>query len=55
MVDSIRPFGRLADPGWTAAAMAYVRDAASLSELRKKGPGQPFTKGKGDGKGAPES
>ena len=39
MVDSIRPFGRLADPGWTAAAMAYVRDAASLAELRKKGPG----------------
>ena len=40
--DSIRPFGRLADPGWTAAAMAYVRDAASLAELRKKGPGPAY-------------
>ena len=37
--DSLRPFGRLADRGWTAAAMAYVRDAAGLTELRNKGPG----------------
>ena len=37
--DSLRPIGRLADPDWTAAAMAYVRDAAGLSELQKKGPG----------------
>ena len=35
-VDPLRPFGRLAEPAWTAAAMAYVKDAAALSELRKK-------------------
>ena len=53
--DGLRPFGRLADPKWTAAAMCYVRDAASLAELRKKGPGGPAVdpKAKGAGKGNP--
>ena len=32
-----RPFGRLAPPSWTAAASAYVRDAAALEELRRRG------------------
>ena len=41
-----RPFGRLADPAWTAAAMAYVRDAAALEEARRK------YDGKGAGKQA---
>ena len=37
--DALRPFGRLADPSWAAAAMCYVKDAAAMSELRRKGPG----------------
>ena len=35
-VDSLRPFGHLADPTWTTAAMAYTKDAASLAEIRRK-------------------
>ena len=34
----LRPFGRLSEPAWTAAAMAFMKDAAYMSELRKKGP-----------------
>ncbi len=34
--DPLRPFGYLADPQLTTAAMAYARDAASLAEVRKK-------------------
>ena len=51
--DGMRPFGRLAEAGWTAAAMAFARDAASLAELRKKGAtpdpkaGDPKAGGKG--------
>ena len=64
--DPLRPFGRLAEPGWTAAAMAFTKDAAALSDLRKRGPaaddfdgppkpnGQPYVpkQPKGGGKGA---
>ena len=35
-------FRRLADPGMTASAMAYLRDVAAMSEARKK-----LAKGKG--------
>ena len=48
--DPLRPFGRLAEPGWTAAAMAYTKDAAALGEIRKKVAGS----GKGEGKGKEE-
>ena len=34
--DSLRPFGTLAEPTWTAAAMAYAKDAAALAEIRRK-------------------
>ena len=37
--DPLRPFGKLSEPAWSAAAMAYVKDAAALAELRKKAPG----------------
>ena len=47
--DGMRPFGRLAEAGWTAAAMAFARDAASLAELRKRGP-QPADPKAGDAK-----
>jgi hypothetical protein len=56
--DSLRPFARLADPVWTASAMAYTKDAAALNEIRKKTAGPQDSKpgGKGpakkeDGKG----
>ena len=39
-LDSLRPFGRLSDPAWTSAVMAYVKDASALSELRRRGPGK---------------
>ena len=38
-LDSLRPFGRLADPAWTSAVVAFIKDAAALSELRRKGMG----------------
>ena len=41
--DPLCPFGSLSEPGWTAAAMAYTKDAAALSEIRKRG-------AKGEGK-----
>ncbi|CAK0794315.1 unnamed protein product, partial [Prorocentrum cordatum] len=44
-VDSLRPFGHLAEPTWTAAAMAHTKDAASLAEIRKK-----FNDDRGGGK-----
>ena len=44
-VDSLRPFGHLADTTWTTAAMAYTKDAASLAEIRKK-----FNDDRGGGK-----
>ena len=44
-VDSLRPFGHLADPTWTTAAMAYTKDAASLAEIRRK-----FNDDRGGGK-----
>ena len=44
-VDSLRPFGHLADATWTTAAMAYTKDAASLAEIRKK-----FNDDRGGGK-----
>ena len=54
--DPLRPFGRLSEPAWTAAAMAYTKDAAALNELRRKtGPWQDDDKGndpKGKGKWA---
>ncbi|CAK0897043.1 unnamed protein product, partial [Prorocentrum cordatum] len=46
-VDSLRPFGHLAEPTWTTAAMAYTKDAASLAEIRKK-----FNDDRGGGKKA---
>ena len=58
--DPLRPFGRLSKPMWTAASMAFAKDAAALNELRRRGPGQqeeerpPAKKGdpkKGDPKG----
>lgn len=36
--DALRPFGRLSEPAWTAAAMAYTKDAAALNEMRRKAP-----------------
>ena len=36
--DPLRPFGRLAEPAWTAAAMAFTKDAAALAEIRRRGP-----------------
>ncbi|CAK0876277.1 unnamed protein product [Prorocentrum cordatum] len=44
-VDSLRPFGHLAEPTWTTAAMAYTKDAASLAEIRNK-----FNNDRGGGK-----
>ena len=44
-----RPFGRLADPVWVAAAIAYMRDVAALQELRKK-----QGRDRGGGKAPPE-
>ena len=44
--DPLRPFGQLAEPQWTTVAMAYAKDAAALSEIRKKMGG-----GKGEGRG----
>ena len=41
--DPLRPFGRLSEPNWSTAAMAYTKDAAALSEIRKRG-------AKGEGK-----
>ena len=41
----LRPFGRLSEPSWTAAAMAFMKGAAYMSELRRKGPAG----GPGDG------
>ena len=56
--DPLRPFGRLAEPAWTAAAMAFTKDAAALAEIRRRGPldretveGDRPEKQKGDGKG----
>ena len=34
--DPLRPFGHLPPPEWSAAAMAYVKDAAALGEIRQK-------------------
>ena len=34
--EQLRPFGHLADPSWTAAAMAFTKDAVALAEVRKK-------------------
>jgi hypothetical protein len=34
--DLMRPFAKLSDPTWVAAAIAYQKDVASLNELRKK-------------------
>ena len=50
--DSLRPFARLADPVWTASAMAYTKDAAALNEIRKKtsGPQDYGNKKPGGGK-----
>jgi len=37
----MRPYSRLLEPRWAAAAAAYTKDMAALSELRKRGdPGQ---------------
>ena len=41
----MRPFGRLADPACTGAAMAFVKDASAVEEVRKR------FDGKGAGKG----
>lgn len=64
--DSIRPLAGLADPSWTAAAVAYLKDVAILQESRKrlgdrtnnqdpklktKGGPPTKTKSKGGGKG----
>ena len=50
---SLRPFAKLADPAWVAAAVAYTKDAALIAEATKPKvtPG-PSGKKKGDGKGA---
>lgn len=45
--DTARPFGRLADPRWTAVAMAYLKDLDRLSTVRK---GLEGKKGGGRGK-----
>ena len=37
--DMLRPFTRLLPPAWAAAASAYVKDMAALTELKKKGRG----------------
>ena len=34
--DNLRPFSRLADPALIAAAVAYTKDVAAMSEVRKK-------------------
>ena len=53
-----RPFGRLSDPSMVASAIAYMKDLASLEEIRKKqksfpppGGDGPNPKKKGAGKG----
>ena len=35
--DLLKPFTKLLPPTWAAAASAYVKDMATLSELKKKG------------------
>ena len=49
--DALRPFARLADPVWTASAMAYTQDAAALNEIRQKtaAPQDPYGKNKNGG------
>ena len=37
--DSIRPYGRLTPPEWVAASMQFVKDAAALAEVRRRGGG----------------
>ena len=54
--DALRPLSRLADPGLTTAAIAYLRDLAVLTEAQKKqmptrDDKNPKAKAKGDGKG----
>ena len=37
-----RPHGRLAEPAWVAAQLAYLRDMDLMQErLNRRGPGQP--------------
>ena len=50
--DQLMPFGVLTDPSWTAAAMAYLKDASALADLRKKHAGGKGDKPKGKGKDA---
>ena len=53
--DLYRPFGALADPQWTTAAMAWARDAASLKEMRAKLTDDKKNPGDGDGEPAPKA
>ena len=54
----LRPFGRLTHPVWASAVTAYVKDTASLAELRRKNWGNDAARAgdksgsKGSGKGA---
>ena len=41
----LRPFGRLADPRWVAAAAGYVRDMDKLNSVRKVAVGWPGEQG----------
>lgn len=48
VADPLRPFSRLADPRWTTACAAYIRDVDRLGQIRKIDLGG---KGRGKGKG----
>ena len=39
--DAMRPFAKLSDPTWTAAAIAYSKDVAAMNEMRSKNPSAP--------------
>ena len=55
--DPARPYGKLAPASWVVAASAYVKDAAALEELRRRGGrsradegGEGFDGGEGGGR-----
>ena len=50
----LRPFGRLADPKWVAAAAGYVRDMDRLNSVRKVATAWPVDPGAGGGAAPPE-
>ena len=43
---ALRPFAGLSEQSWTAAAIAYTKDASAMQELRRKAPA-PKPQGKG--------